>query len=512
MSDTATNNKRIAKNTLFLYMRMLILMLVSLYTSRVILDALGVKDYGIYHVIAGFVAMFSLISAALTSACSRFLNVELGKGDSDRQNVVFSTALTIQWGLALVVVILAEAIGVWYVNNIMVLPPERLNAANWCLQFSIFNSGMHLVTIPYNASIIAHEKMKAFAYIGLFQGLAQLGISFLVYWEPFDRLVYYALLLMLLQFLIRLCYQVYCRRHFQECHYRFVFDKPLMKHMFSYSTWQLIGNGAIVLKTHGVNLILNLFFGPTVNAAKGIANQVDRAISLFVNNFMMAMNPQITQSYAKGNYSYMHQLVNNGARLSFYLLLFLSLPVIINANFILHLWLKQVPPYTVAFSQLTLVAILISSISKPLVTAQNATGNVRNFQMVVGGIEMLNLPLSYLALYLGMPPTSVVIVAIVVSTISLGARIYILPFTVTGFKRMRFFKEVILTCLIVAITASVIPVAIYHILPENAIGFIINVVVCLSLSAFVIFYLGCNKSERSYIFSKVRMIQRKIIQ
>jgi len=282
--------------------------------------------------------------------------------------------------------------------------------------------------------------------------------------------------------------------------------------MFSYSTWQLIGNGALVLKTHGVNLILNIFFGPTVNAAKGIANQVDRAISLFVNNFMMAMNPQITQSYAKGNYSYMHQLVNNGARLSFYLLLFLSLPVIINANFILHLWLKQVPPYTVAFSQLTLVAILISSISKPLVTAQNATGNVRNFQMVVGGIEMLNLPLSYLALYLGMPPTSVVIVAIVVSTISLGARIYILPFTVTGFKRMRFFKEVILTCLIVAITASVIPVAIYHILPENAIGFIINVVVCLSLSAFVIFYLGCNKSERSYIFSKVRMIQRKIIQ
>ena len=512
MSDTATNNKRIAKNTLFLYMRMLILMLVSLYTSRVILDALGVKDYGIYHVIAGFVAMFSLISAALTSACSRFLNVELGKGDSDRQNVVFSTALTIQWGLALVVVILAEAIGVWYVNNIMVLPPERLNAANWCLQFSIFNSGMHLVTIPYNASIIAHEKMKAFAYIGLFQGLAQLGISFLVYWEPFDRLVYYALLLMLLQFLIRLCYQVYCRRHFQECHYRFVFDKPLMKHMFSYSTWQLIGNGALVLKTHGVNLILNLFFGPTVNAAKGISNQVDRAISLFVNNFMMAMNPQITQSYAKGDYGYMHKLVNNGARLSFYLLLFLSLPVIINANFILHLWLKQVPPYTVAFSQLTLVAILISSISKPLVTAQNATGNVRNYQMVVGGIEMLNFPISYLALYLGMPPTSVAVVSIGVNIITLWARIYMLPFTVASFNRMKFFKEVILTCLIVAIIASVLPVAIYHILPENAIGFIINVVVCLSLSAFVIFYLGCNKSERSYIFSKVRMIQRKIIQ
>lgn len=512
MSDTATNNKRIAKNTLFLYMRMLILMLVSLYTSRVILDALGVEDYGIYHVVAGFVAMFSLISTTLINACTRFFNVELGKGDPARQNVVFSTAVTIQWSLALAVAILAEAIGLWYVNNIMVLPPERLDAANWCLQFSIFNSCMNLVTIPYNASIIAHEKMKAFAYIGLFQGLAQLGISFLVYWEPFDRLVYYALLLMLLQFLIRLCYQVYCRRHFQECHYRFVFDKPLMKHMFSYSTWQLIGNGALVLKTNGVNLILNLFFGPTVNAAKGIANQVDRAISLFVNNFMMAMNPQITQSYAKGNYSYMHQLVNNGARLSFYLLLFLSLPVIINANFILHLWLKQVPPYTVAFSQLTLIAILISSISKPLVTAQNATGNVRNFQIVAGGIEMLNFPISYLALYLGMPPTSVAIVSIGVNIIVLGARIYMLPFTVTSFNRVRFLKEVILTCLIVAIIASVIPIAIYQLLPENVIGFITNVLVCLLFSAVVIFYLGCNKSERSFIFSKVRMVQMKIIR
>ena len=504
MSDTATNNKRIAKNTLFLYMRMFILMLVSLYTSRVILDALGVEDYGIYNIVGGFVSMFALISAALTSACSRFLNFELGKGDPVRQNVVFSTALTIQWGLVLVVVILAEAIGLWYVNNIMVLPLERLNAANWCFQFSVFSFCMNLITVPYNASIVAHEKMKAFAYIGLFQGLAQLGISFLVYWEPFDRLVYYALLLMLLQFLIRLCYQVYCHKHFQECHYQFVFDKPLLKHMFSYSLWQLIGSGAGILKNHGINLVLNLFFGPTINAAKGISNQVDRAISLFVGNFMMAMNPQITQSYAKGDYGYMHQLVNKGARFSFYLLLFLSLPVIINANFILHLWLKQVPPYAVAFSQLTLVAIMISSISKPLTTAQNATGNVRNYQMVVGGIEMLNLPLGYLALFMGMLPTSVVMVSIGVNILSLGARLYMLPFTVTGFNRMKFFKEVILTCLIVAIIASVIPIAIYQLLPENVIGFFANVMVCLFLSAFVIFYLGCSKSERSFILSKVR--------
>lgn len=316
MSSTSANNKRIAKNTLFLYFRMLFLMSISLYTSRVILDALGVEDYGIYNVVGGFVSMFALISAALTSACSRFLNFELGKGDLERQNIVFSTAVTIQWGLAIIVAVLSEVIGIWYVNNIMVLPPERLTAANWCFQFSIFNFCMNLITVPYNASIIAHEKMRTFAYIGLIQGFAQLGISFLVFFEPFDRLVFYALLLMILQFVIRYTYQVYCRKHFKECRFRFVLDKPLLRHMFSYSLWHLIGNGAAVLKNHGVNLVLNFFFGPTVNAAKGIANQVDHAVGQFVGNFMMAMNPQITKSYAKEDYSYMFSLVNKGARFS----------------------------------------------------------------------------------------------------------------------------------------------------------------------------------------------------
>ncbi len=510
MPDNSADSKRIAKNTIILYFRMLFLMLVSLYTSRVILDALGVEDYGIYNVVGGFVSMFALISAALTSACSRFLNFELGKGNVQRQNVVFSTAVTIQWGLAILVAILSEAIGVWYVNNVMVLPSERLSAANWCFQFSVFNFCMNLITVPYNASIIAHEKMKAFAYIGLFQGLAQLGISFLVYWEPFDRLVFYALLLMLLQFFIRLMYQIYCRRHFQECRYRFVLDTPLMKHMFSYSLWHLIGNGASVLKNHGVNLVLNLFFGPAVNAARGVANQVGHAISQFVGNFMMAMNPQITQSYARGDYSYMHKLINKGARFSFYLLLFLSLPVIINADFIMHLWLKQVPQHAVAFSQLTLAGMMITALSKPLMTAQNATGNVRNYQIVVGGIELLNLPLSYLALFIGMPPTSVVVVSIAVNVLSLGARLYMLPFTLAGFRRMVFFKDVILTCLKVAIIAAAMPIVVYQILPEDIWGFLTSVTVCLLFSSVAISGVGCSQSERTFILTRVKATAKKI--
>ena len=481
-SSSQINNKRIAKNTLVLYFRMLFLMLISLYTSRVILDALGVEDYGIYNVVGGFVSMFALISAALTSACSRFLNFELGKGDPERQNVVFSTAVTIQWGLAILVAVLSEAIGVWYVNNVMVLPPERLTAANWCFQFSVFNFCMNLITVPYNASIIAHERMKAFAYVSIFQGLAQLGISFLVYYEPFDRLVFYALMLMILQFLVRYMYQVYCRKHFSECRYRFVLDKPLLKHMFSYSLWHLVGNGASVLKGHGVNLVLNFFFGPAVNAARGVANQVDHAVNQFASNFMMAMNPQITQSYSRGELKSMFQLVNRGSRFSFYLIFVLALPVIINADYILHIWLKEVPAHTVMFVQLTLVA----------------------------GILLLNFPLSYLFLYFGMAPEIVMIVAIVVEILAFMARMYMLPLTIKEFEPRLFIRDVIVKCLVVVLFAAPIPALINIYLPENLYTFILNVFVCILSSAVVIYYIGCNSQERAIIISGVNKLKKQL--
>ena len=484
-------------------------MLISLYTSRVILGALGVEDYGIYNVVGGFVSMFALISAALTSACTRFLNFELGKGDPERQNVVFSTAVTIQWGLAILVAVLSEAIGVWYVNNVMVLSPERLTAANWCFQFSIFNFCMNLITVPYNASIIAHEKMKAFAYVSIFQGLAQLGISFMVYYEPFDRLVFYALMLMVLQFLIRYMYQVYCRKHFKECHYRFIVDKPLLKHMFSYSLWHLVGNGAAVLKNHGVNLVLNFFFGPAVNAARGLANHVDGAVNQFASNFMMAMNPQITQSYSRGDLKGMFQLVNRGSRFSFYLLFVLALPVIINADYILHIWLKEVPAHTVTFIQLTLISMMITSVSGPLITAQNATGNVRNYQLVVGGILLLNLPLSYIFLRLGMIPEIVVVVAIAVEILAFLARMYMIPLTIKEFQPRLFLRDVILKCCAVVLLTVPIPLLEHVYYPENFYTFVLNVCLCLLCSMVVIYYVGCNANERAMLMAAVNKIKKK---
>ena len=504
------NNKRIAKNTLLLYFRMLFLMLISLYTSRVVLEALGVTDYGIYNVVGGFVSLFSVVSAALTSATSRFLNFEQGKSNIQRQNIVFSTAVIIQWGLAIIVALFAEIVGVWYVNNIMVLPPNRLVAANWCFQLSIFNFCMNIITVPYNASIIAHEKMKAFAYVSIFQGLSILIISFLVKISPFDKLIFYAIMLCLVQFGVRYTYQIYCRKKFVECTFKRQFDKILLKKMLSYSLWHLVGNGASVLKTHGVNMVLNLFFGPAVNAAKGISNQVDAAVQQFVGSFMMAINPQITKSYASGNIFYMLDLVNKGARFSFFLIFMLSLPIIINANYILKLWLGSVPEYSVIFVQLTLIAIIIGSLSKPLITASNATGNVRNYQLAVGGIQLLNLPISYGLLLLGLKAESVIVLAIILEFIALFVRIFMLPSSIKEFKPLFFIREVCLRSILIAMISTIIPLLLRILLPENFLIFSSNIIVCFSMTTLLIFYFGCNKRERTFLLSKISSFRSKV--
>jgi Na+-driven multidrug efflux pump len=280
--------------------------------------------------------------------------------------------------------------------------------------------------------------------------------------------------------------------------------------MFNYSLWHLVGNGAAVLKNHGVNLVLNFYFGPAVNAARGLANHVDSSVSLFSSNFMIALSPQITQSYSRGDIKDMFKLVNRGSRFSFYLLFLLAVPVIINADYILHIWLKEVPAHTVAFVQLTLIAMMIGTLSKPLITAQNATGNVRSYQLVVGGIVLLNLPLSYLFLYFGMMPEIVVVVAIVVEILAFLARMYMIPFTINEFRPLLFIRDVILKCLMVSLFAVPIPVLVYIYLPENFYTFVLNVCICVLSSAVVIYYIGCNASERTIIVSAINKIKNQI--
>lgn len=509
MTDTAANNKRIAKNTLMLYFRMLFTMAVSLFTSRVVLNTLGVEDYGIYNVVGGVVSMFSIISGSLSAAISRFITVELAKGDADKLRKTFSASVTIQLLLSLIIVVLIESIGVWFLNVKMVIPAERMDAANWVLQFSIVTFVINLISVPYNATIIAHEKMSAFAYISILEVVCKLVIVYLLKISPIDRLVFYAILMCAVSVIIRLVYGYYCNRHFAECKFSFRFDKDLLKRMFSFAGWNFIGASSAVLRDQGGNIIINLFGGPAVNAARGIAMQVNHAIVGFSNNFMTALNPQITKSYASGEQDYMMKLIFRGARFSFYMLLFLSLPVLVSTHYILSVWLGIVPEHSVLFVQLSLIFAMSDSISTPLITAMLATGNIRNYQIVVGGLQMLNLPISYVLLRIGCIPETVMMVAIGLSQCCLAARLVMLR-TMIGLSARKYLREVYLNVILVTTAAAVLPILTSVILEESFLNFVIIVLISLITAAISIFYIGFNKNERDFAVTKFKYAIHKL--
>ena len=508
MSDTSQNNKRIAKNTLLLYLRMLFMMAVSLYTSRVVLHTLGIEDFGIYNVVGGVVAMFSVISGSLSAAISRFITYELGKGDKDKLIRIFSSSVTIQLGLGFIILILAEVVGMWFLNTQMTIPTNRIYATNWVFQLSILTFIINLISVPYNAAIIAHEKMSAFAYISILEVVAKLIIVYMLLWSPFDKLIFYAILMAAVALIIRFVYGYYCKQHFEECTYRFIFDKELLKKMFSFAGWNFIGAASAVLRDQGGNIVINLFCGPTVNAARGIAYQVNSAISGFVNNFMMALNPQITKSYAAGNKEYMMTLIHQGARLSFYILLILSLPVIINAHYILTLWLKIVPNHTTLFVQLVLIFAMSESISNPLMTAMLATGNIRNYQIVVGGLQIMNLPISYILLRNGCIPETVLIVAICISQCCLVARLYMLR-KMIGLSIRKYISKVYFNVLTVTILSAIIPYTLSCYFSETFVNFIIICIISVICTFIVMYFIGSNKEERRFILSKITTIKGK---
>lgn len=505
----ANNSKRIAKNTILLYFRMIFLMVITLFTSRAILDALGIEDFGIYNVVGGFVALFALISAALTSASTRFLNYEMGKDDNNRQNIVFSTALIIQFSLAFIVFILAEFIGVWYINNMMVIPCERLNAANWCFQISILSFCINLLIVPYNASIIAHEDMKVFAFVSIFDGCMKLIISLSVYISPIDKLVFYAFLLLLVQTIVCVTYLFFCKKNYIECTFRYVISKPLLKEMLGYSIWHLIGNGAGILKTHGINVLLNIYFGPIVNAARGISSQVESAVNQFSGNFIMAMNPQITKSYAQNDLKYMFTLLYAGSRFSFYLIYIISLPIILNTPFLLNVWLKEVPNHAILFTQLTLIAAIIATISRPLITAQNATGKVREYQIVVGLVLLLNLPVSYCILLLGFSPESVILVSVCIEVFALLTRIFMLKRTIAEFEPIQYLKRVCLICIYVILISVPLPLFCTFIITDSLYSFIFVSFTSVISSLIAIYLIGLNSNEKQISISYIKKLLHK---
>lgn len=508
MSEITANNKRIARNTLLLYFRMLFLMLISLYTSRVILNALGVEDYGIYNVVGGVVTMFSVLSGSLSAAISRFLTFELGKGNKEKLKKVFSSSVTIQAAIAILIIILAETVGLWFLNEKMVIPVSRLTAANWCFQFSIITFAINLISVPYNAAIIAHEKMSAFAYISILEAIGRLTVAWCIAFNPIDRLIFYGGMVAIIGWVIYSVYMLYCKKHFEECSYHFIYDHDLLKQMFGFAGWNFIGASSAVLRDQGGNIILNLFFGPTVNAARAIAVKVNAVVVGFVNNFMMALNPQITKSYAGKEYDYMFKLIFQGARLSYYILLLLCLPIILNTHYILVVWLKLVPEHTVLFVQLTLLLAMSECISNPLITAMLATGRIRNYQIVVGGLQMMNLPIAYLCLYLGAIPESVVIVAIIISQFCLVARLYMLQ-NMIDLKVQDYLKGVYFNVVLVTTISSALPLLFAQYMTESMINSIIISISAILCTILTEFFIGCSTDERKFVFRKLSSIKSK---
>lgn len=481
---------------------MFITMGVSLYTSRIVLNILGVTDYGIYSVVGGVVAMFAMLNGSLAAASQRFITFELGKTSNKRLKEIFSTSVTIHNLIALVVLMLAETIGVWFLNTHMNIAPDRMNAANWVFQCSVLTFVVDIISVPYNASIIAHEHMKAFAYVGIIEVSLKLGVVFLLLLFAFDKLKFYALLILVVALIIRLIYGLYCKYHFEECKYRFYWDKPLIKEIAGFAGWNFIGASSAVLMNQGVNILLNIFNGVIVNAARGISSQVQSAVSGFIGNFMTALNPQITKSYAAGDRDYMLNLVQQGARFSFYLMFFLSLPILIETESILRLWLKIVPDYAVIFVRLALIFAIVQTLSNPLITAMLATGDIKKYQIIVGGLQMMNLPFSYMALKIGLAPQSTYVIAIFFSLAGLGARLWLLK-DMIGLSVRYYLKKVLSNVLLVSICSLIIPILAYNLMDSGFLRlFMVSLISVLSTLG-MLFFIGLSSEERS--FAKLKL-------
>ncbi|PKP12233.1 MAG: hypothetical protein CVU08_11565 [Bacteroidetes bacterium HGW-Bacteroidetes-3] len=494
------NNKRIAKNSILLFFRMLLNMGVSLYTSRIVLNTLGIEDFGIYNVVGGVVMMFSFMNSSMSSATQRFISFELGKNNYNQLKKVFSMSVNIHAIIAVAIFILAETIGLWFLNAKLVIPIERLEAANWVYQFSILSFMVTVMSVPYNATIIAYERMKVYAYVSIVEVVLKLIIVFSLLWFGFDKLKMYSILIFCVSVIVWSLYRIYCKRNFEVTNYEFFWEKSLYKTLMNYAGWNLFGNLASVTMDQGVNILINIFFGPAVNAARGIAFQVKGAVNGFVNNFQIAMNPQIVKSFAADDIKYMHQIIFQGAKYSFFLLLILAMPILLETEIILKWWLKIVPEYTIIFTRLVLINVLIDCVSGPLMTAAQASGKIKKYQAVVGGLLLLILPMSYMLLKIGLQPQITLYVSIFISIVALFARLWILQ-PLIQISIIKFIKEVIYIVLLVTITALIVPLFLRLKMDQGLIRFLIVSIMTVCVTVTSVYIYGLNKNEKHFLIT-----------
>lgn len=508
MSTTSENNKRIAKNTLFLYVRMLLIMGVTLYTSRVVLQVLGVEDFGIYNVVGGIVAMMGVLNGAMAVSTQRYLTFELGREDFVRLKQTFSMCITIYLFFAILLFVLAETVGLWFLNTQLVIPTERMVAANWTYQFSVLAAIASLLYVPYNAAIIAHERMNFYAYISIFETVIRLVVAFALLSIPYDRLIVYGLLLALMAILVAIVYRYYCISRFKECQYFFYWDKNMFAQLLAYSGWNLFGSLSGIAKGQGLNVLLNMFFNPSVNASRGIAYQVNAAVTQFFSNFYTAVRPQIIKYYAQNDLENMFKLVFRSSKFSFYLILLVALPVMVEASYIIQLWLGQLLEYVVVFTRLIIVITAVDAMAAPLMTTAHATGNIRLYQSLVGSLTILIVPVSYLFLrFADCSPISVFWISLAASVVCLFVRLWIV-WRLVKFPVGRYIKEIFVRGVLIAVLSAIVPAwGSYH-MGTSFLSFCSVVFLCLLSTLIIVYSIGLTRGEKNIILEYIKKLRQ----
>ena len=502
MSTLSENNKRIAKNTVALYVRMCIMTLISLFTSRVILNTLGVDDYGIYNVVGGLVILFSIISSPISSSFQRYLTFELGTGNKERLKLVFSTSISIQLLLSLIIVFLCETVGLWFLNYKMSIPEGRLGAANFVLQCSLLNFVFGMLSSPYNAVIIAHERMNIYAYFSILEALLKLGIVYLVFISPFDKLKIYASLLLAVSALMQLIYILYCRKNFDESKFRINPDKSLFKEMLGFAGWSFFGNTAWMLNSQGVNMLINVFFGVKINAVRAITHSVETAVNQFMNGFTTAINPQITKSYSSGNKEYMFELISRGSKFSYIILYFILVPLILETDTILSLWLVEVPENTVLFVRLAIFASSITILGSSMLTGILATGEIRNYQIVNSLITCSVFFFTFIAYKLGAPAFITYVIFIIVYFCLVFVKLYYLR-RLLHFPVRNYVFRVLCPLIAFSFISFLVPGAITFFFPANFLRLILITLLSCIWTFVTMYVFALNSSERKLVVTLI---------
>lgn len=504
----AINGRLIAKNTALLYCRMILLMLVSLYTSRVVLAALGVDDFGIYNVVGGIVAILGFLNGTLSTSSSRFITVALAGGDERNMRKTFSVVLTVNIMLLLIILLLAETIGLWFLLEKMTIPKERMNAAFWVYQFSVLTIVFNIISVPFNASIIAHERMGAFAYISLIDALLKLGAAFCITVIDSDRLIFWGGALVSIQVLNCLIYAIFCYKHFSECKLSFCFEKKMFKQIMGFISWSAYGSFVSVCFTQGLNIILNLFFNPAVNAARGIAVQVQGAVMQFTSNFQTAINPPLIKNTTQQDFASARKLLTLSSKFSFFLLCILGIPIIIDAHYVLQLWLGQVPDYAVQFVQIMLVIGIWGCLANPLRIVNQAEGNIKKFQLYECTILLMIVPVSYFFLRVWQIPIIVFVVHLLIESIAQIVRVIIvlpkirMPLGV-------YLRDIYLRIAPVFVLSFLAPFFVNSIFDESFSRFIVNLLITEIVLFISIYFIGLNPSERLLVKKYIaKMINR----